>query len=94
MCEKDNEPENLPAQIDELHLIIKYLCEHSKIMDRNYIKSRADLDEETVELVRSEAFLLQEIENLKSQVLTQKFCTVCLMEFPSRDCPARGAHIP
>lgn len=63
-----NNPAQLPDQIKELNLIITYLCEHSKIMDRNYIKSRIELDAETLELTRSRAYILEDIEQLKLKV--------------------------
>ena len=61
-------PDELHDQMKELNLIIKYLCEHSKIMDRNYIKSRKELDDETLELKSSRAFLLEDIDQMELKV--------------------------
>ena len=64
----DNDPTKLRDQLDELDLIIKYLCEHAKVMDRNYLKSHKELDAETQELQTKKVYFCFPSFSLKLKI--------------------------
>jgi uncharacterized protein YozE (UPF0346 family) len=66
--ETDDNPASLPNQLDDLNLISKYLEEHSKVMNRNYLKPSEEIAREHLELENRREFLTTDVERLNNKV--------------------------